>query len=61
MNPISILIPHLSDMEQGTIYLSDFERSKKILDDSMSQTDIISNKIDDLDSLFFMLCYLLKG
>ncbi|CDW90757.1 UNKNOWN [Stylonychia lemnae] len=59
--PHNILIPLLSDIDQGTLYMVDFRKCRKFDESPTFQNEIIQAKLDDLESLFFMLCYLVKG
>eukprot|EP00347_Sterkiella_histriomuscorum_P012498 403368350 len=60
-SPHNVLIPLLSDRDQGTLYLIDFRKCRKFDEIPQFQNDIIQAKIDDLECLFFLLCYFTKG
>lgn len=60
-SPHNVLIPLLSDRDQGTLFLIDFRKCRKFDEIPQFQHEIIAAKIEDLECLFFLLCYLLKG
>ena len=61
INPQSIMIPLLSDLDQGTLYLTDFLKCRKFEEKPEFLSEILTSKLEDIESLYFMLVFLIKG